>query len=639
MERLPSVSLRRDPAGPRPSADPEALRRWVVAFCIIRFDLEQGQLVEECFPPDSLPHHQLLLVAFSSFPDSMSHHHVNPNTAHRPSSSSSSIHDCIFSFRFPAAAADGGDFLYGYVFNRRRQDERLPRGGEQKSVVILSRSPYSSVFRPLLQILGPLCFDIGPSALGLVASHVAAWPAPAPGSPMDLPIGSAALRVHLPPALYDAAAPFPPANPSVPHGLFHDADIFGSFRGLLLHLWTLWELMLAGEPLLVIAPTPPQCSEAVAALVSLVAPLPFSVDFRPYFTIHDPGFARLNSLGEDEEFPPMVLGVTNLFFLKALRNIPHVVSVGSPGPNTGRALPVASRSASTGMPGRNSRPGKLNLEQLSLNKFSPSGLLNAMKLRREGPLCLMTEHKEAVWSTYTATTKPDTAILNRLIDSPRIEESMSVANNEILRRHFLELTTNFLAPFGPYLRATTPSKGTSPFVDPPPLPPFHADEFLSGLATRGPGKFLSKRMRSNWLELYRSFLEGQNFMPWFHRRRAAAEQEQHRLWRQARMSTDMNKLISKMSEVEIVDSFNAIERHLLAEIQQLGDASEDSAVVCQKLKGDLRVVFNVLPKDMQQLLLSNPKRSALLQGDPEPGKHPSVQSSPVAELKFSFLSL
>ncbi|CAL9054431.1 uncharacterized protein LOC135675953 [Musa acuminata AAA Group] len=640
MERLPSVSLRRDPAGPRPSADPEALRRWVVAFCIIRFDLEQGQLVEECFPPDSLPHHQLLLVAFSSFPDSMSHHHVNPNTAHRPSSSSSSsIHDCIFSFRFPAAAADGGDFLYGYVFNRRRQDERLPRGGEQKSVVILSRSPYSSVFRPLLQILGPLCFDIGPSALGLVASHVAAWPAPAPGAPMDLPIGSAALRVHLPPALYDAAAPFPPANPSVPHGLFHDADIFGSFRGLLLHLWTLWELMLAGEPLLVIAPTPPQCSEAVAALVSLVAPLPFSVDFRPYFTIHDPGFARLNSLGEDEEFPPMVLGVTNLFFLKALRNIPHVVSVGSPGPNTGRALPVASRSASTGMPGRNSRPGKLNLEQLSLNKFSPSGLLNAMKLRREGPLCLMTEHKEAVWSTYTATTKPDTAILNRLIDSPRIEESMSVANNEILRRHFLELTTNFLAPFGPYLRATTPSKGTSPFVDPPPLPPFHADEFLSGLATRGPGKFLSKRMRSNWLELYRSFLEGQNFMPWFHRRRAAAEQEQHRLWRQARMSTDMNKLISKMSEVEIVDSFNAIERHLLAEIQQLGDASEDSAVVCQKLKGDLRVVFNVLPKDMQQLLLSNPKRSSLLQSDPEPGKHPSVQSSPVAELKFSFLSL
>lgn len=56
-------------------------------------------------------------------------------------------------------------------------------------------------------------------------------------------------------------------------------------------------------------------------------------------------------------------------------------------------------------------------------------------------------------------------------------------------------------------------------------------------------------------------------MPWFQRRRAAAEHEQRRLWRQARMNTDINKLLSTMSEVEVVDSFNAIEKHLLAEIQ------------------------------------------------------------------------
>ena len=156
--------------------------------------------------------------------------------------------------------------------------------------------------------------------------------------------------------------------------------------------------------------------------------------------------------------------------------------------------------------GTNGTPGKLKLDKLAINKFSPTSLLNSIKLRREGPLSLMTEHKEALWSTYAPTTKPDTSVLNRLVDagvSPRIEESMSVVNNEILRRHFLELTTNFLAPFGPYLRTTTPSEGTSPFVDPPLLPPFHADEFVNGLAARGPGKFLSKRMRSNWLDLYR----------------------------------------------------------------------------------------------------------------------------------------
>lgn len=56
-------------------------------------------------------------------------------------------------------------------------------------------------------------------------------------------------------------------------------------------------------------------------------------------------------------------------------------------------------------------------------------------------------------------------------------------------------------------------------------------------------------------------------MPWFRRRRAVAEQEQDRLWRQARIKTDIQQLISKFSEVEIVDSFNVIERLLIKEIQ------------------------------------------------------------------------
>ena len=56
-------------------------------------------------------------------------------------------------------------------------------------------------------------------------------------------------------------------------------------------------------------------------------------------------------------------------------------------------------------------------------------------------------------------------------------------------------------------------------------------------------------------------------MPWFQRRRAIAEQEQNRLWRHARMKADIQQLISKMSELEIVDFFNVIERFLLREVQ------------------------------------------------------------------------
>ncbi|XP_075112519.1 uncharacterized protein LOC107761152 isoform X2 [Nicotiana tabacum] len=646
MSRSPSFSVKSEADNLK--IDEKALQQWVVGFCIIRFDLEQGQLIEECYPSGCLTHNEELEVAFSSFPDSVSQSHNR-----------SSIHDCIFFFRvrrqgnpLPSSeivevdntrvtATDkvlkqrnriqtgtNSRYLYGFVFNRQRHDERLKRGGEQKSVVILSHNPFSSVFRPLLQIMGPLYFDIGKKALNFIAAYVSMWSAPVPGQLMELPIGNATLKVNLPPAhcmpldcgvlfeeLASPIAPFLPSNQSVPQGLFHDADLFGTFRGLLMQLWKLWELLLIGEPILIIAPTPPQCCEAVTGLVSLVAPLLCSIDFRPYFTIHDPDFAHLNSLQEGAAFPPMILGVTNLFFLKALRSIPHVLSVGNPTVNATR-LPFTARASTGRIP---AGPEGLSLPNLSLRRFAPSNFLNAMKLRRDGPLCLMTEHKEAIWSSYAPITKPDTSILNRLIDaglSPRVEESMSVVNNDILRRHFLELTTNFLAPFGPYYRPTTPSEGSSPYVDPPPLPTFNAEDFLASLSARGPGKFLLKRMKSNWLDLYRRFLKGNNFLPWFQRKRAVAEQEQCRLWRQAKMRADIQQLISRMSELEIVDTFNAIERHLLGEMQSsTTDAGSD--VTCSKLRGDLQAVFNVLPKDVQQLMLMNPERAALVQGNHE----------------------
>ncbi|KAB5524749.1 hypothetical protein DKX38_022498 [Salix brachista] len=579
MSRSPSFVVKQELTL---KTDLESLQQWVVAFCIIRFDLEQGQLIEECYPPGSLSNEEELDVAFSSFPDSVSQ---NQNRT--------SIHDCIFFFRIQRRKSSEQrnvnlldiietddkevssnstkekvinrrknridtkrlKYLYGYVFNRQRHDERLRRGGEQKSVVILSHNPYSSVFRPLLQIMGPLYFDIGKKTLEHIAAYVSTWPAPAPGKHMELPIGNALLKVSLPPAhslpfeigMFEesssAMAPFLPNNQLIPQGS-----------------------------------TPPQCCEAVASLVSLVAPLPCSIDFRPYFTIHDPDFKHLNSLREGDTFPPMILGVTNLFFLKALRNIPHIVSVGSPAPNSNQ-VPFASRSAGR-IPGR---PEGCGLQKLSLKKFSPSSLLSAVKLIDAGML-------------------------------PRVEESMSVVNNEILRRHFLELTTNFLAPFGPYFRATTPSEGSIPFIDPHPLPPFDADEFLANLSARGVGKFLSKRMKSNWLDLYKRFLKGPNFMPWFQRRLTIAEQEQHRLWRQARMTANINLLISKMPELEIVDYFNAIERHLYGEIQmEKSGTALYFTETSQKLKKDLQEVLNVLPKDTQQLLLMNPERAALLQ--------------------------
>ena len=91
-------------------------------------------------------------------------------------------------------------------------------------------------------------------------------------------------------------------------------------------------------------------------------------------------------------------------------------------------------------------------------------------------------------------------------------------NNAILRRHFTELTHNFLASFSPYIRGSLPQPGQSPFAAPPKLKPYNPAQFLQELARKGPEPFLRRRMRSNWLELYRRFVESENCKQWLHRR-------------------------------------------------------------------------------------------------------------------------
>lgn len=44
-------------------------------------------------------------------------------------------------------------------------------------------------------------------------------------------------------------------------------------------LWLLGELLLVGDPLLLIAPTLAQCSDAAAALVNPIVLLPYAIDF------------------------------------------------------------------------------------------------------------------------------------------------------------------------------------------------------------------------------------------------------------------------------------------------------------------------------------------------------------------------
>lgn len=53
----------------------------------------------------------------------------------------------------------------------------------------------------------------------------------------------------------------------------NEIDYAKSLNDIIPHVQLLWELVLLGEPLVVMAPSPTACSNTVLALVSSIAPL------------------------------------------------------------------------------------------------------------------------------------------------------------------------------------------------------------------------------------------------------------------------------------------------------------------------------------------------------------------------------
>jgi hypothetical protein len=58
---------------------------------------------------------------------------------------------------------------------------------------------------------------------------------------------------------------------------------------------------------------------------SMITPLMYCSDFRPYFTIHDSEFKEYTTKAHAP--PPVILGVTNPFFAKTLQHWPHIIRI------------------------------------------------------------------------------------------------------------------------------------------------------------------------------------------------------------------------------------------------------------------------------------------------------------------------
>ncbi|GAX81871.1 hypothetical protein CEUSTIGMA_g9299.t1 [Chlamydomonas eustigma] len=386
--------------------------------------------------------------------------------------------------------------------------------------------------------------------------------------------------------------------PGASQGAFCEVDLYTTFQAHLPRLWQLWEMILMGQPLLVVGLTPADCGQATAAALSLIAPLAYQYDFRPYFTIHDVSFGPLSSGQLPSETEPQglprVMGVTNLYFLKALSHWPNVISVGRKEQSTWIGATAGAAAAAAAA------------------VLNPGAAVRALRQRARGAQSLMVSHSEGLWSSYRPITRPDSVLLARLLQpaSSDVRSKLSriaVVNNEALRRHFHDLTSMLLAPFSRYKEL-----GADGFV-----PRWEATSFLAILPTLQHAAVLSERFirPAQLLDFYARFITTANFKAWIDMQQRPLVQ----LMAPEPLPAGPTGAHGRpLEDVELVGMFFETELKL-QEAQARNDQSAAAGAATHelnaevaKLRRQLACLFFGMPEDLQWTCISNPARRSLL---------------------------
>ncbi|XP_044182481.1 protein DENND6A-like [Acropora millepora] len=550
----------------------DRFKRWVTCFCVVTFDLELGQALELVYPTHiELTDREKTNICYLAFPDSNSgcmgdtQFHFRIRCSPRSCQKSQFIRRC--EDEVPVAYRSDPAHFYGLAYFRQVKDPSLPRGYFQKSVVLISRLPYVNLFSEVMQFVAPNYFENGELSLEAVCHDIDQWPYPEAGHTLQLPLMGNVLQVRIPSRGDKPGAVSSPDNPLVPQIVpqmpspkviptLKDPDIFRCLQPILPHIHLLWELVLTNEPIVVMAPSPTVCSETVQALASLISPLHYCSDFRPFFTIHDTEFKEYTT--RTQAPPGVILGVTNPFFAKTLQHWPHMVRIGE----MANLVVTSRRSPVIG--------------------HNPKKTLSS---------------KPGIYTKYKQLLAKDKLIFRRLSKGNHPKRPPEV-QNAILRRHMVELTQSFMIPLERYVASLMPlQKSISPWKRPPRLRPFDAEEFLTTLEHSGPQ--LTSRLKGNWVALYREIFKSANFEGWLRQRRQEIRQKLELLHLEALGKADVSLWIKDKQEVEIVDLFLQIKEKLAGSVSFYPPVGHD---VKQQLKAHLTTITNNLPVDLQFVL-------------------------------------
>lgn len=322
------------------------LSQWIQCMCIVTFDLNLGQALEFVYPTDFIPTEQEVTnICYMAFPDSNSgcmgdtkfhmRLRMSPDTSRTVNSNQfrSYNSDCP-----PVLKADQSHY-WGFVYFRQKRDPNLPRGYFQKSFIIVTRLPFFNLYYEMLSLLAQKYFSEGEEVLKQACRQInTEWPPLQVGVTYNLPLFDQCYQILLPRASSRKTASqnespdnsctekmfiYKPVTIKVIASV-NEVELFHSLSFIIDHMYTLWELVLTAEPIVVVGTSPADCSHMVQTLVALIAPLEYCAEARPYFTIHDSEFKEFTrECGKVP--PPLILGVTNPFFIKLLKDWPHML--------------------------------------------------------------------------------------------------------------------------------------------------------------------------------------------------------------------------------------------------------------------------------------------------------------------------
>jgi hypothetical protein len=536
---------------------------WVSCFCVVNFDLEYGQKLETMVPKLDFHDKEISNLCFLSFPET-----------------SVDVGDTIYTFRLrryvePSPNAKKkkkleNQYLFGFVLFRQQKDPSISRGYLQKSVVLVSPYPHISLFKKVVSIVGPVYFEKGEIALEASLRNISAWPPLSKNKTLDLPFMGHILTFSGNNSRLPRSAA-PENSIDIGPNSMH-LSLYSTFSPIINKLWTLWELVLLCEPIIVVSNSPQRSSDTVLALVSLIYPLNYSGDYRPYFTIHDPDYAVLSDIlrppidGQEKNEKSAqversyIIGVTNPIFKKEFDHWPHMLILDD------ETVKVSSI-----------RKASKNTTNVLISKYKPLRTI-------------------------------DDEVSKQLIKKNPGSTGTAAINNELVRRCMDDVTAHFMAPLQDYYPASylPKKKDYNPFKNPPTLPPFKEAEFLKYLLKLG--------TKTKDIELYRRFIRTPNFVVWFRAKKKLGEQEIIKHYIASMENKRLNSVLANKGEVEVLDLWMRAQDRKKAMVKK----GEITPELTTKFDKFIDTVFNYLPEDVKKSAKSSPGKTTIPIAQPTP---------------------